>query len=275
MSIASRVVPAMSETITRSSPSSAFTSDDLPTFGRPITARRRRRRPPRPRRDVGQVLGDASSRSPAAEPLRGRHRDRVAQAERVELGRRRRCRATSSTLLAATSTGTVGAAQLGGQLGVAGAQAGARVDHQHDDRGLGHRLARLRLDRAGQVVLLLHVDAARVDQQEAPAVPLGLDLLAVARDARLLVHDGLARAGQAVDERRLADVRVADDGDLGQGHQRSLPLAGERGDLRRRPRRSSGRWCRPRRRRRRPSAASARAAGPAGRAASGRAGRSS
>ena len=40
VSIASRVVPARSETITRSSPAKRLTSEDLPTFGRPMTARR-------------------------------------------------------------------------------------------------------------------------------------------------------------------------------------------------------------------------------------------
>ncbi len=43
LSIASRVVPGMSLTITRSSRSSRFTSDDLPTFGRPTIATRRSR----------------------------------------------------------------------------------------------------------------------------------------------------------------------------------------------------------------------------------------
>ena len=38
VSIASRVVPGTSLTITRSSPSIALTSEDFPTFGRPITA---------------------------------------------------------------------------------------------------------------------------------------------------------------------------------------------------------------------------------------------
>ena len=36
VSIASRVVPAISLTITRSSPRSAFVNEDFPTFGRPI-----------------------------------------------------------------------------------------------------------------------------------------------------------------------------------------------------------------------------------------------
>ena len=40
MSIGSRVVPASSETITRCSPRKRLTSEDLPTLGRPITARR-------------------------------------------------------------------------------------------------------------------------------------------------------------------------------------------------------------------------------------------
>ena len=40
VSIASRVVPGVSETITRSSPRSAFTRLDLPTLGRPRIATR-------------------------------------------------------------------------------------------------------------------------------------------------------------------------------------------------------------------------------------------
>src|SRR5262249_3479535 len=43
--------------------------------------------------------------------------------------------------------------------------------------------------------------------------PLQLELLAVAGDAALLVHHSLAAPDEAIHERRLADVRVADDGD--------------------------------------------------------------
>ena len=50
-------------------------------------------------------------------------------------------------------------------------------------------------------------------EQEVLAVPVGEQLLAVARHARRLVHDGLPRLGQPVDQRRLADVREADDRD--------------------------------------------------------------
>ena len=95
-----------------------------------------------------------------------------------------------------------------------GPQPGARVDDEQRDLGVGQRGARLVLDRDGERVVVAEVDAAGVDQRERAAVPVGLELLAVARDARALVHDRLARLREPVDQRRLADVRVADDGDL-------------------------------------------------------------
>ena len=65
-----------------------------------------------------------------------------------------------------------------------------------------------------ELVAVLEVDAAGVDQRQRAAVPVGAELLAVARDPRALVHDRLARLGQAVDQRGLADVRVSDDRDF-------------------------------------------------------------
>ena len=55
------------------------------------------------------------------------------------------------------------------------------------------------------------VDTTGVDQDEALAAPLADELLAVTRHSGALVHDGRAGLGQPVDERRLADVRKADD----------------------------------------------------------------
>ena len=85
MSTASRVVPGTSETITRSSPTSAFRSEDLPTFGRPRIATRiasspdrRLVRPREPRHDLVEKI----SRAVTVE--RG-ERDRVAEPESVEL----------------------------------------------------------------------------------------------------------------------------------------------------------------------------------------------
>ena len=104
---------------------------------------------------------------------------------------------------------------------------------------VGQPGARLVADRAGQRVLVLEVDAAGVDQREAAPVPLAVELLAVARDPRALVHDRLAGAREAVDQRGLAHVRIADDGDLHQASmtgRRRLPAQrsrASRGDARR------------------------------------------
>ena len=105
VSIASRVVPATSETITRSRPRKALTSEDLPTFGRPITARRTMSSSasasPRPRaaarrggRAGRRCRGPGRRRPPAAR--RGRGRGSRARAPG---------RCGESILLAATTTG--------------------------------------------------------------------------------------------------------------------------------------------------------------------------
>ena len=95
-----------------------------------------------------------------------------------------------------------------------GRMPGARVDDEQRDLGVGQRGARLVLDRDGQRILVVEVDAAGVDQREAAPVPVGRELLAVARDAGPLVHDRLADCVRRLTRRRLADVRIADDGDL-------------------------------------------------------------
>src|SRR5207247_5812727 len=109
-----------------------------------------------------------------------------------------------------------------GELLVAGPQPRLGVDDEHGDAGVGQRGARLIADRAGERIRVGEVDAAGVDEVEASAVPLGLDLVAVARDARALVHDRRAPARQPVDERALAHVGIADDRDL---HSSSRILA--------------------------------------------------
>ena len=55
--------------------------------------------------------------------------------------------------------------------------------------------------------------ATGVDDDELAAVPLGVELLAIARDAGLLLDDRVAPPDKAVDEGGLAHVRAADDRD--------------------------------------------------------------
>ena len=102
------------------------------------------------------------------------------------------------------------AAQEFGDLVIAGAQAGLGVHHHHDGVGIGKRRTRLVLDLARELVAVVEVDPAGVDQRQPPAVPVRFELLAVARHPRLLVHDGLPGLGQPVHERGLADVLITD-----------------------------------------------------------------
>ena len=82
-------------------------------------------------------------------------------------------------------------------------------DEQHGvgeiDRDLG-----LRGD-GGVDALRIGLPAAGVDDRELAVLPLGLVVHPVAGDAGGVLHDGLATADDAVDERGLADVRAADD----------------------------------------------------------------
>ena len=69
-------------------------------------------------------------------------------------------------------------------LGVAGTKPSAGVDHVQDHVGVGDRLAGLMLDGARERVLGGEVHPAGVDQRDRKAVPLRIDLLAIAGHAR-------------------------------------------------------------------------------------------
>ena len=89
-----------------------------------------------------------------------------------------------SILFAARTIGTSPRRRMSAISWSPGRTPGARVDDEQRDLGVGERRARLVLDRDGERVLVVEVDAAGVDQRERAPVPLGVELLAVARDAR-------------------------------------------------------------------------------------------
>ena len=94
---------------------------------------------------------------------------------------------------------------------VAGRDPDLGVDDEKHEIGLVDRRASLFGDLARDRRTVGEVDSAGVDEQEALSTPLALELLAVARNARGLVDDGGAGLGEPVHERRLADIREADD----------------------------------------------------------------
>ena len=127
----------------------------------------------------------------------------------------------SSILFATTTTGLCARRRIVGDLLVAGvtptraSTTKATRSASSTARRACSAMSRVSGDGIG------HVDAARVDEEEALPRPLDDDLLAVAGHPRGLEDDRLAGRGEAVDERGLADVREADDGhgpQQGSGH---------------------------------------------------------
>ena len=139
VSIASRVVPGTSDTITRSRPTSAFRSDDLPTFGRPRMATRIASSPTGRSSRPGSRATISSRRSPVPWPCSAeigigspspRRWNSSASASRRG----------SSSLFASTSTGRRERAQDLRELLVAGRHSRLRVDDEEDEVRLLDRL---------------------------------------------------------------------------------------------------------------------------------------
>ena len=212
VSIESRVVPGTSETITRSRPTSAFRSDDLPTFGRPriatLIASSPTGRSPWP----GSRATISSRRSPEPWPCSAEIGIGSPSPRRWNSSASR-SRRGSSSLFASTSTGRRDDAQDLRELLVAGRHARGRVDHEEHEVGLLDGLARLRRD--------LRAERPGVGRS-TPPVSMSRNVVpdhSQRSSLRSRVTPGVswttavARLRQAVDQRRLADVREADDRD--------------------------------------------------------------
>ena len=217
MSTASRVVPGVASTTTRSSPSSALTREDLPTFGLPTSATRTGAAPASSgARGLREGLQDLGHHVVEADRVLRRDRVDPVDAEAVEVERER---------LAGRAVHLVGEHEdrareprqhRARQLLVERRQALDGVGHEEDDVGVGERGGGLVADLDRHRVVGEEVEAAGVDDRERHPVPLRDGVLAVAGDPGLVVDDGLAPPHEAVEERGLADVRPADDGHDGQ-----------------------------------------------------------
>ena len=172
-------------------------------------------------RDAGQPVEHLVEQVAGVRAVQRRDRERVAEAEAVQLERERRLRRVVD-LVREQQDILLRLAQDLSELLVAGCDAGAGVDDEEHEVGLGDRGACLLRDLAGDRMWVDDVDAAGVDQQEVEPVPLRDQLLAVARRALRLVHHRLTRRGEPVDERRLADVRETHDRDRALQFDRGL-----------------------------------------------------
>ena len=111
--------------------------------------------------------------------------------------------------------GGLAAAHGVGHVVVAGGEAITRIDAEEDEGGLGDGGVDLGADQVGVVAFVLNLEAAGVEQKKGAVAPLDLGFETVARGAGLVLDDGEPFADDAVEERRLADVGAAHDGDTG------------------------------------------------------------
>jgi len=109
--------------------------------------------------------------------------------------------------------GLAAAQEEAGEGDVGRGELGAAVDDHNDDGGFGEGGAGLKEDFGGDEFGVVGDDAAGVDQAGGGGLPLDEAVDAVAGDAGLVADDGAARAGEAIEECRLADVGAAADGD--------------------------------------------------------------
>ena len=206
--------PGTSETIVRSAPSSALKSDDLPTFGRPRIATRIASSPTS--RAAGRLaleqLDDLVEQVAGAVPCSAESGNGSPRPSRWNSSASDSCEG-SSILFASTSTGLCAARRIVASSSSPGRDAGARVDEEEHEVGLGDRGARLLDDRArDRVLAATSTPPVSMSRNRLPAHSQTSSLRSRVVPCRL-VHDRRARRGQPVDERRLADVREADDRD--------------------------------------------------------------
>ncbi len=137
------------------------------------------------------------------------HGVRLAEAERPQL-RRLRLLHRVVDLVRHQKDGLLRAPQQLHHALVGGRRSDARVDDEQHDVAQLDRDLRLQRDRRVDS-FRVGFPAARVDEREGGAHPLGAVAHPVAGNARHILHDGLAAPENTVHERRLANVRAPDD----------------------------------------------------------------
>ncbi len=203
-------MPGMADTTALSAPRSRLSREDLPTLGRPTSARRRGGDAPSSRTATGSPSRAASSRSPMPWPCSAEIANRGPKPSRANSPGPTE---GPSTLFTTRITRLPVAPELAGDLLVVGQETSPAVDQeQHDVRLLDGPLDLL--DRgAEERVVGPEEQAAGVDQLEGGPLPLHLGVVAVARRARPSVGDGLAAPADPIEERRLPDIGATDESD--------------------------------------------------------------
>ncbi len=165
-------------------------------------------------RGVRQGLQDRVQHVAGAAAVQRGDRVGLAEAQRPQ-GGGVGLAALAVDLVGAQDDGLAGPAQQldDGLVGVGGADGG--VDDEDDRVGRLDGVLGLGGDGGVEAQHVL-LPAAGVDDLEAASGPFGLVADAVAGDAGLVLHDGLAAADDPVHQGRLADIGAADHGEHGE-----------------------------------------------------------
>ena len=149
-------------------------------------------------------------------PVLGRERHRIAQPQRESLEGARLPR-LPFRLVGDEDHRLAGAAHEIGEIFVVRRHADARVDDEENGVGRDDGVLRLGAHAPFQRGARALLQPGRVDDGEAQIGELPLTLATVAGDAGPVVDQRQLLAGEPVEERRLADIGAADDGE-GEGH---------------------------------------------------------
>ena len=148
----------------------------------------------------------------------GRYCQRLAEAEAISLVRAR-LPGAALALVGDKQRGLAGLAHQIRKGAVVGEDAGAGIDHEQDEIGIGQRGLRLRPHAPGQSLGGCVFEAGGIDDAKGQIAEVRHGLAPVTGDARPVVHERDTPADQPVEQRRFADVRPAHDGD-GETHGR-------------------------------------------------------
>ena len=101
-----------------------------------------------------------------------------------------------------------------------------RVDHEQNHVAFAHGGVRRVANLRRQLRFARAADSSRVPNRKRPRPARAGRGQPIARDPGLIVHDRDIPAGESIEERRLADIRPADDGDFAHAFWRVFPLHG-------------------------------------------------
>ena len=155
---------------------------------------------------LGELFDDFVEQIARAVAVRSRNGARVAQAQAIEFPQGLVFLIRVVELVHREQHGFTAFAQHASHFNVVGRGARTTVDEENHDVSLVRAGKRLFANGFLERVLVTHLDTAGIDEHEVHAIPIGLMIRAVARDAAHLVNDSLVLTGNAVDKRGLAHV---------------------------------------------------------------------